>query len=192
MSLFFTLIVACCLLLPPWSFYMSVTVSHGCWPSLTVFQVPYSCYMSLIVAGCLSLSLPVVWSCIMSFTVSYGCWLSLTVSSIPWSHYVSLTVSHCVSLPLTVSLVLFSCYMCLIFAGCLSLSHPVPWYYCMSHALFSSSIKLLHVLHYLLLFLAVSHCLYQCHGVSRCLSLSLIVAGSLSLSLRSYIVAVCL
>ena len=74
---------------------MSLTVSHGCWLSLTVSPVPLSYYMSitvsqgclllpqshevatylsqfLMVASCLSLSLPVLWICCMSLTVFIG------------------------------------------------------------------------------------------------------------------------
>ena len=62
---------------------MSLTVSHGCWLCLTVSPVPWNFYMSIIVAGCLSLFLPVPWIYWLYFTVCNGCWLSLTVSTIP-------------------------------------------------------------------------------------------------------------
>ena len=89
----------------------------------------------------------------MSLSVFHGCLLSLTVSPVPWS-----------------------CYMSLIFAGCLSLSYPVPLYCCMSLTLFSCSMELLHVYHCHLWFLAVSQYFYQYHGGAASLSLSPIVA----------------
>ena len=59
-----------CLSMSPWSCCMSLTVFNGCWHSFTVSPVSCSCYMSLIVAGCLSQSPLVPWSCCMSLTVS--------------------------------------------------------------------------------------------------------------------------
>ena len=62
---------------------MSLTVSHGCWLSLIVSLVPWSCYMSITVSHvcCLSLTVSLVpLSCFMSLTVSYCSWFSLTVS----------------------------------------------------------------------------------------------------------------
>ena len=72
--------------------------------------VPGICCMSLTVAGslslspmvavCLSLSLPVPGSCCMSLTVSLGCWLSLPVYPSPRE---LLHVSHHLPLLLAVS-----------------------------------------------------------------------------------------
>ena len=53
-----------------WSYYMSLTVFHGCWLFLTVSLIPWSCYMSHIVAGWLSLSLLVPYSTCVSLTFS--------------------------------------------------------------------------------------------------------------------------
>ena len=137
----------------------------------------------------------------MSLTVSHGCvCLSLSLSS----GYISLTVSHGCWLSLTVSLVPWSFYKSLIAAGCLSLSLPVQWSCCMFLTVSSSSIELLHVSHSLLLLPAVPHCVPWCccmlHTVSSSsmefpyvsLSLSPIVAGSLSIYLRSHRVSTCL
>ena len=178
----------------------------------------------------------------MSFTVSIGCLLSLTVSpsaldllyfsfSLIWY----LAVSHCLSSPmelLHVSHRLFQFYevaachsLSLIVAGCLSLSLLVPWsyrvsvtalYVCLlsltvcpsaieflhvshfllkllavSHCL-SGPIELLHVSHCLLWLLVISHCLSECLGVTAYLSLSPIVFGCPSLSLRPHGNATCL
>ena len=85
-----SLIVSGCLSLShsvPWSFYMSPTIYHGCWLSLSDSAVSWSCYMSL--------------------TVTHGFLPSLTVTpsamdnlhgsqSLPWF----LAVSHCLSGPL--------------------------------------------------------------------------------------------
>ena len=51
--------------------------------------------------------------------------------------------------------------------------------------------KLLYVSYCLLMLLAVSHSLSQCHGVAACLSLSPMVAGRFSLSLQSHVVSAC-
>ena len=59
---------------------MSLTVYHGCWLSFTVSQVERIVKflsLSLIVSGCLSLSILVPWIFRMSITVTYFCWRSL-------------------------------------------------------------------------------------------------------------------
>ena len=128
----------------------------------------------------------------MFLTVPYFCWLSLTVSQVPWSHCMSVTVSHGCWLPLTVSpsameLLYFSHFLlcslgfshCLFqcngVASCLTVCYglwpsltvsTVPWCWYMSLILSSSS--------------------------AACLSLFLMVAGLLSLSIKSHGVASCL
>ena len=131
---------------------MSLTVSHGCWLSLTVSLVP--------------------WSSCMSLTVSYGCWLSLTISTssiellhvsrcfliffvvsqcLLWLLAVSnclsypmellhVTVSHCFWMSLTLSPVPWSCCMSLTVSYCCWLSLTVS----------PSAMELLHVSHCLL------------------------------------------
>ena len=63
--------------------------------------------LSLIVAGCLSLSFLVPWSFCMSLTVSYRCWVSLTnvlsaIELLHLCHYLLclLAVFHCLSGPM--------------------------------------------------------------------------------------------
>ena len=64
----------------------------------------------------------------------------------------------------------------------LHVSHWLLWLLAVSHCL-SSPMELLHVSHCLLLLLAISHCFSQHHGVAACLLLSLMVSGYLSLFL---------
>ena len=135
---------------------MALTVSYGCWLSLTVCMVPRSFYTSL--------------------TVFHGCWMSLTVSP---SNMELLHVVHCLSFLLTVSHSLHGV------AACLSVSPMVAG--SLSHSLRSHGVATC-----LSLLLAVSHCLSQCRGVAGCFSPSPMVAGCLSLSLRSYGFATCL
>ena len=66
----------------------SLTISNGCWMSLTVSQVP--------------------WSCCMSLTVSYNCWINLTASRVRWSCFIFFIVSYSCLLSLTVSHCLYS------------------------------------------------------------------------------------
>ena len=62
----------------------------------------------------------------------------------------------------------------------------------LSLAVFPNSMEFLHVSHCLYWLLAFSHFFFQLPGVAACLSLSRIVAGCLSLTLRSHRVATCL
>ena len=108
----------------------------------------------------------------MSLTAFHYCWFSLNVftSAIELLH-VSLCLPwlldfyHCLYGPMEL----------------LHVSHCLPWLLAVTHCL-SDPMELLYVSHCFSLLLALSHCL---HGCSACLSLSFIVAGSLSLSLRS-------
>ena len=91
----------------------------------------------------------------------------------------SLTVSYCCWLSLTISLSSMEL---------LHISHFLPWLLAVSHSL-TCPMELLHVFHCLLWLLAFSHCHTQCHVLSACHKSSLMVAGCLSLSLRSHGVA---
>ena len=161
---------------------MSLTISHGCWFSLTVSQVPLCFCMSItvsyLIAGCLlhsvwshgvsaflslspmiagflSLSLPVPCSSCMFFTLSYRCWIPFTVSLISWSCYISVIVASCLSLSA------WSCNMCL------TVSHSC-WLSLQSHGVATC----------LSLLLSVSHCPFHYHGFVACLSLTLPVPWS--------------
>ena len=121
---------------------MSPTVSYGCWPSLTLPQVPWICCVSLTVSM-------IQWICYISLTVSS--------SSMGWLHFSHcnfwlLALCHCLSqcngvaVCLSQSTIVAACFsqhlpvpcrLCMspvspIVAGCLSLSLLVPWSCCMS------------------------------------------------------------
>ena len=121
------------------------------------------------VAGCLLISLcfnKVTAYLILSFIVS-GC-LSLSLP-VQWSCCMFLTVSHGFLLSLIVPLIWWSCRMSLNVSRCCWLFSTVSL----------SAMELRYVSHRLPLLLAFSNCLC---GRTTCLSLSLIVAGSLIVS----------
>ena len=140
------LIFACCLSLSPWSCCMSLTVSYCSWLSPTLSQVSSSFYMSLVVAGCLSIPLQMLWSYCISLIVS-----SSSMELLHVFHFLLwlLVFSHCLFGPMEY----------------LYVSHCLQWLLSVSHCLFGP-MELLHVSHCLLLLLAFSHCLYKCHGVA--------------------------
>ena len=97
------IVVGCLSLFPPvpFSFCMSLTLSHSCLLSLTVSLVPWSCYMSL--------------------EISHYCWLSLNVcpraNQLPHvSHclLLFLATSHCLSGPIQFLHVSHCVSLCLI------------------------------------------------------------------------------
>ena len=92
---------------------------------------------------------------------------------VPWIYCMSFAASFGYWLSLTVS---YSAMELIALSNCLPS-------YLRSLIVSSSSKDLLHVSYCFLCLLAVSHCLFQCHGVTCSLSISLLFAGFLSLSL---------
>ena len=127
----------------------------------------------VMVAGSLSLSLPVPLSYFMLFTVIYCCRLSLTVYPVPWSCSIPLTVFYGCWLSLSISSVRWSCYM----------SSTVSYGCWLSLTVSLSSMEVQHISHCLLCVLALSHGFFWSHGVAAYLSLSAIIAGCVSLPL---------
>ena len=125
-----------------------------------------------------SLSLPVPWSCLLSFTLLLAVSLGL---------FQFQRVAACLSMSPTVcgSLSYLYCPMEL-----LHVSHFLICLIAVSCCL-PFPIELQYVFHCLLWLLAVYHCLFQFHRVFAYHSQSPIVAGCLSLSLQSHGVAKC-
>ena len=191
LSLF--LIVASFLLLSPWSFSMFLTVFHGFWLSPLSFIVACCLLLSLrshgfaacltlscVVAGCLSLSLPLPWNC----------WLSLTLSLLLWSCYMSLTISYCCWLS-------FLVFLFHVVSVCLSLSTMVSGFLSLSlgshrvAACLSLSRSVAGCISPSSQFHGFAACLSLSHMIAGCFSLSLMIAGCLSLSLRCQGAATC-
>ena len=155
------------------------------------FPVLWSFFLSLMVmavSNCLSGSVE-----FLQDSISHCCLLSLTVSS---STIELLHVSHCLLLLSAVSHSVsqfhgVSEYLSLspMIACCLSLPLQVLWscwrsltlpYGCLlSLTVSSSSKEFMHVSHYLLCLLSVSHYPFLCHGVAGGLLLSLFFSGCL-------------
>ena len=115
--IFAALAVSHCISGPMELQHVSHCLLYGCWLSVTIFLVP--------------------WSCCMTLAVYYGCWVSFTVSYLCWQ---SLTVTYIVAGCLSLSLRSHGFAECLSLshniAGCFSLSLPVSWSCCIvSHYL---------------------------------------------------------
>ena len=110
-------------------FFISLTVSHVFCLSLTVLLVSWSCYLSLIVAGCLSLSLSFCPNAMELLHVSH-CLFQFHGVATCLLH--SLMFCGCPSMSVSSYVVVVCLSLSFIVADCLSLSLPVPWSYCMS------------------------------------------------------------
>ena len=152
---------------------MSLNVFNGCWLSLTVFLVTWSCCIPLTVScccwpflavssgsGCFSLSLqsPGTTTYLSLSLIFAGCLsLSLRSHTVATCVYLSLIVDGFLSLSLWSHGVAACLSLSSVVAGSLSLSPMVACYF---HCL-SDPMELLHISHWLSLLLALSH------GVSR-------------------------
>ena len=140
----------------------------------------------------------------MFLTFSYGCWLFLSFFLVVWICCMSFTcllsllaLSPCLSLCHGVAACLYlppllagfshnlSCSMELLYV-----SYCLSWWLPASYSPYSP-MELLDVSHRLMWLIAVSYCLSGLLS-SGCLSMSPVVTGCLSLSLRSHRVATCL